>query len=164
MNVEQRKSLRTQIPEGHAPAVLFVGDTKVDVRILDESAGGFAVVVLADISLEPNQVHLLQTATGWCETRVARIECYPDGKLLGLVRLRNLAGSPETLAAGSQPESSALSQRAWSAGGGVLAAICGAVAIGLFLGLVALCYISSRSHSRRSASPALRQENTFHNE
>ena len=68
MNIEQRKSLRTQIPDGHAPATLCVGETKVDVRILDESAGGFAVVVLADISLEPNQVHLLQTATGWCES------------------------------------------------------------------------------------------------
>jgi hypothetical protein len=102
MNVDKRQSSRIQIPEGREHATLFVGQREVGVRILDESAGGFAVALLAEDDIQQNQLYTLKTATGLYETRVARIEHYQDGKLLGLMRLRDLsaAGENELKAAG----------------------------------------------------------------
>lgn len=98
MNVEQRKSFRIQLTEGREQGTLFLGPLPVDVRILDESAGGFAVALLHDEDVQQNQVLVLKTATGTFNTRVARIEQFDDGKLLGLMRLCDLTEAPKTQA------------------------------------------------------------------
>ena len=102
MNADKRQSSRIQIPEGREHATLLIGQREVVVRILDESAGGFAVALLAEDDIQQNQIYVLKTAIGLYETRVARIEHFQDGKLLGLMRLRELseAGKNERKAAG----------------------------------------------------------------
>ena len=95
MNFDQRQSFRIQIPEGRELAAILVGGKPVSVRILDESAGGFAVALLGDVDIQENEVHVLKAATGRYETRVARIEHFSDGKLLGLVRLKELSAACE---------------------------------------------------------------------
>jgi hypothetical protein len=91
MSIEQRKSFRIQIPEGRDQAVFIVGRQEIQARILDESAGGYAVALKEDINVQQNQVHLLKTTTGLYQMRVARVEHFEDGKLLGLVRLCELS-------------------------------------------------------------------------
>lgn len=91
MNSDQRKTFRIQIPEGREQAALIVGKREVTVRILDESAGGFAVALMEDVEVHQNQVHVLKTSTGMYQTRVARIEHFEDGQLLGLMRLSDLS-------------------------------------------------------------------------
>lgn len=95
MNFDQRKSFRIQIPEGREHAVLVVKHREIQARILDESAGGFAVALIENVDVQQNQVHLLKTTTGLYRTRVARIEHFADGKLLGLVRLDDLTEEGE---------------------------------------------------------------------
>lgn len=90
MLFNKRKSFRLQIPEGREHAVLTVGNKDFQVRVLDESAGGFAVALIEELDVQQNQVHLLKTITGLYQVRIARIEHFADGKLLGLVRLSDL--------------------------------------------------------------------------
>jgi len=91
MNSDQRKSFRIQTSEGREHACLTVGKREIKARILDESAGGFAVALLEEVEVQQNQMHLLKTAAGLYQTRIARIEHFADGKLLGLVRLSDLS-------------------------------------------------------------------------
>ena len=70
--------------------MFIVGRREVPARILDESAGGFALALQEDIDIQQNQIHLLKTTTGLYQMRVARVEHFADGKLLGLVRLSDL--------------------------------------------------------------------------
>lgn len=99
MNLDQRQTFRIEIPEGREQAALVVGKQQVEARILDESAAGFAVVVPADVDLEQNKIHVLKTATGSFETRVARVEHFSngksDGKLVGLMRLQDQSDTKE---------------------------------------------------------------------
>jgi hypothetical protein len=90
MLFNKRKSFRLQIPEEREHAVLTVGNRDFQVRVLDESAGGFAVALIEELDVQQNQVHLLKTITGLYQVRIARIEHFADGKLLGLVRLSDL--------------------------------------------------------------------------
>lgn len=115
MNFDKRQSSRIQIPEGREHATLLIGQREVGVRILDESAGGFAVALLADDDIQENQLYVLKTATGMYETRVARIEHFQAGKLLGLMRLRELS------AAGDNEKKAAGIGRGWAAGIGATA-------------------------------------------
>ncbi|MFN0019938.1 MAG: hypothetical protein ACKVP0_16900 [Pirellulaceae bacterium] len=91
MNSDQRKSFRIQISDGQEHACLTVGKREIKARILDESAGGFAVALLEEVEVQQNQMHLLKTSVGLFQTRIARIEHFADGKLLGLVRLSDLS-------------------------------------------------------------------------
>ena len=99
--MEQRKSFRINIPEGREHATLIMGKQQLSVHIIDESAGGFAVALLTDEDVQQNQVRILKTATGLYETRVARVEHFEDGKLLGLMRLSDLSNTAEKATAHS---------------------------------------------------------------
>ena len=132
MNADKRQSSRIQIPEGREHATLLIGQREVVVRILDESAGGFAVALLAEDDIQQNQIYVLKTAIGLYETRVARIEHFQDGKLLGLMRLREL---PK---AGENERKSAGIGSGWGAGIGATAVV------GLLLSLLA-AYIIQQS-------------------
>ncbi len=128
MNVDKRQSSRIQIPEGRERATLLIGEREVGVRIVDESAGGFAVALLADEDIQQNGLYRLKTASGMYETRVARIEHYQDGKLLGLMRLRELSHPAEN-------DRKAARIGTWAAGIGVTAVA------GLLLCLLAAYFI-----------------------
>jgi hypothetical protein len=91
MNSDQRKSFRIQTSEGREHACLVVGKREIKAHILDESAGGFAVALLENVEVQQNQVHMLKTSAGSFQTRVARIEHFTDGQLLGLMRLSDLS-------------------------------------------------------------------------
>ncbi|MCE9527785.1 MAG: hypothetical protein K8R36_17215 [Planctomycetales bacterium] len=69
---------------------MIVGTREIKARILDESIGGFAVSLLEDVEVQQNQVHVLKTTAGKIQTRIARIEHFADGKLLGLMRLNDV--------------------------------------------------------------------------
>ncbi len=91
----QRTSFRIQLNEGREGGSLVLGDREVPVQVVDESAGGFAVTVSCDLAIEKDQTCLLKTSAGCCEVRIARKEIYPDGLLLGLMRLRDLQETVE---------------------------------------------------------------------
>lgn len=86
--------------------MFIVGRREVPARILDESAGGFALALQEDIDIQQNQIHLLKTTTGLYQMRVARVEHFADGKLLGLVRLSDLTDvDPKSLQVASWRDS-----------------------------------------------------------
>lgn len=144
MNFDQRKSFRIQIPEGREHAVLVVKHREFQARILDESAGGFAVALIENVDVQQNQVHVLKTTTGLYRTRVARIEHFADGKLLGLVRLDDLSDEGEkALGAVSRYEHLFLPQATnGSRTGSIAAGIVLAVAVGA--GICGLVFFGSQ--------------------
>lgn len=133
MNFDQRKSFRIQIPEGREHAVLVVKHREIQARILDESAGGFAVALIENVDVQQNQVHLLKTTTGLYQTRVARIEHFADGKLLGLVRLDDLTEAGEKVLGNSSRYDHLFKPQAndGSKTGSIAAGIVLAVAVGV---------------------------------
>lgn len=90
MDTDQRKSFRILAPEGQVHAVLRVGRRSVTVRVVDSSAGGFALACQEVLSLKLGDVLRLRTNAGWHEVRVARQETYTDGLLLGVRRLHDI--------------------------------------------------------------------------
>jgi hypothetical protein len=90
METDQRKSFRILVPAGLEQAVLKVGRKKVTVRVVDSSAGGFAVASSENLTVEKGDTLLLRTSAGWHEVRVVRHESFTDGVLLGVERLSDL--------------------------------------------------------------------------
>ena len=139
MDFDQRQSFRSLTPEGREQASLLVGEESIGVRILDESSGGFAVALHGDVDIQENQVHVLKSAAGLCETRVARIEHFSDGKLLGLMRLRDLsADGEEAQGPPSWRDYLFPPRRSFSVGSGTAAGIGVTVIVGMLLGLLVL--------------------------
>jgi hypothetical protein len=159
MNLNQRNSTRMQLPEGQEQAVLLVGETSVGVRILDESASGFAVALQADVDVRENQLHVLQSANGQYETRVARIEQYADGRLLGLVRLKDLSAAQDLNAQKTSLRDILFTpQQSSAAGGGMAARTAVAVVVGVLVcGLALYCTRNSPARRNSSASPLPRE-------
>jgi hypothetical protein len=133
MNREQRRSFRIQVPEGRERGTLYLGAIPVEVRIMDESAGGYAVALLTDAEIQQNQVLVLKTATGTCQARVARIEQFDDGQLLGLVRLEDVDEAPEPGLQSSWREGPHPLEKAFRGGWttGIAAVLAGALFSGL---------------------------------
>jgi len=90
MNSEQRQSFRIRIPEELEHAVLRVGGKTVEVRLVDESAGGFSIAIDHKVKAAPGNILRLRTAAGWHEVRVIHVLACDEGVLLGLVRLKDL--------------------------------------------------------------------------
>ena len=141
MALDQRKSFRIQIPEGREQATLLVGEEPIGVRILDESAGGFAVALVGETEIQQNQIHVLKTAAGVYKTRVARIEQFDDGKLLGLMRLDDVSpDEDEPVTTASWSDYLLMPKQATGMGGGIAAGICGMVVIAVLIcGLAFFC-------------------------
>ena len=159
MNQDQRKTFRIQIPEGREHASLLVGKQQVGVRILDESAGGFAVALLTDEDIQQNQVHVLKTASGLYKTRVARIEHFEDGKLLGLMRLQDLSETDDSgLKDSSWRDYFFVPSQATGAGGGLAIGIGATVVVGMLICVMAAYYIKYSPARRDSAASPLMKE------
>ena len=160
MNNDQRKNYRIQVSEGRDHASLQVGGQQMDGRILDESSGGFAVALRGDVDVQQNQVLVLKTATGHYETRVARVEYFDDGKLLGLMRLRDFSDAAEKeLRVSSWRDYFFLPQQSTGAAGGWTTGIAATVVVGVFLSILAACFFFRFSPDRRTPAtdPQLQQ-------
>ena len=69
---------------------LRVGMRQMSVRLVDESAGGFALACPKRVVAAPGEVLQLRTSSGLHEVRVIRREEFSDGILLGVERIRDL--------------------------------------------------------------------------
>jgi hypothetical protein len=87
---EQRKSFRILVPDGQEKAVLKVGRRCITVRIVDSSAGGFALATCEMLRVKRGDVLRLRTIAGWHEVRVVRDELFSDGVLIGVERLGDI--------------------------------------------------------------------------
>jgi hypothetical protein len=90
METDQRKSFRILVPAGQKQAVLKVGRKDFTVRVVDSSAGGFAIASGESLEVDKGDALLLRTSAGWHEVRVVRHESFSDGVLLGVERLSDL--------------------------------------------------------------------------
>lgn len=90
MTPEQRQSYRIRVPGHLEHAVLRVSGRTVRVRLIDESAGGFAIAVSENLRTPPGATLRLRTAAGWHEVRVIHSVACEEGIILGLVRLQDL--------------------------------------------------------------------------
>jgi len=153
---QKRKSYRIQIPEGREQATLLIGKQAVEVRIVDESAGGFAVAMTGDADVEQNQIYALKTAAGLFEIRVARIEEFSDGKLLGLMRLTDLSSVVEEAPqAASWCDYLFSPRQSMGSGNFVAVGIGGTLLIGMLFCVLALYGIKYYRVKHTSASPLL---------
>lgn len=90
MEREQRNSFRILMPPGQEEAVLLIGRKQVTARLVDASAGGFALAASQKLPIAAGDTLRLATSAGWHEVRVVRLESYADGILLGVERIRDL--------------------------------------------------------------------------
>lgn len=90
MDCDQRKTFRILVPDGQLQAVLKVGRRAVTVRMVDSSAGGFAVASHEVLPVKRGDVLRLRTSAGWHEVRVVRQESFSDGMLIGVQRLKDI--------------------------------------------------------------------------
>jgi hypothetical protein len=93
MDTDQRKSFRILVPDGQEKAVLKVGRRCVTVRIVDSSAGGFALASRETLKVKRGDTLRLRTIAGWHEVRVVRHELFTDGILIGVERLGDIDDS-----------------------------------------------------------------------
>jgi hypothetical protein len=87
---DQRKSFRILMPDGQEMGVLRAGRREVKVRIVDASAGGFALASNTILPVRRGDLLRLRTSAGWHEVRVARQESYTDGVFLGVERVSDI--------------------------------------------------------------------------
>ena len=90
MDSDQRKSFRILAPTGQDHAVLKVGGRSRTVRIVDSSAGGFALATREALAVKSGDVLPLRTNSGWHSVRVVRHESFSDGMLMGVQLLGDI--------------------------------------------------------------------------
>lgn len=86
----QRKSYRYRLGDGNNRGRLYIAEAKYSITLLDESAGGFQVVIAATAPIFTGQVVVLELPSGWCEAEVKRIDDEGEDHRLGLQRLRSI--------------------------------------------------------------------------
>lgn len=67
---DQRSSFRCPVAESRRQCALRIGEATLPAWLIDESAGGFSVLVNRPPNLETEQTVLLQTDSGWFNVRV----------------------------------------------------------------------------------------------
>jgi PilZ domain len=90
MTPERRQSRRYLVNGERRNARLRLPGQSVDVTLVDESAGGFAINTTDILGVKVGQVVLLRTMGGWTQSRVVRIRPEADGTHMGLERIRDL--------------------------------------------------------------------------
>jgi hypothetical protein len=90
MSDERRNSFRFPVPEGREKIELKIGRTLVRGRLVDMSAGGFAVEVPADAHLQIGTQIEMRTCDGTHLVEVARAHREGDVRCLGLVRVEDI--------------------------------------------------------------------------
>ena len=102
---EKRSAFRCRVSASQQESVLRAGRKQIPVRVLDESAGGFAVLANRHPGVGPDDVVRLCTESGWHEARVVHVcdheSAVAEGEpvvesegpqfRVGLERLRDLA-------------------------------------------------------------------------
>lgn len=132
MNAQKRRWFRMQVPAGQELAELRVGSRRIAVRLIDESAGGFAIICDHPLEVERGSTMILRTPAGWHHVQVVRVEEFSDALLLGMSRLADL-DHPDDIAdtklAGwqylcfSSLRQKLLADGSWSVGGAAYVAI-----------------------------------------
>ena len=95
MDQDLRKSFRILVPEGQEQALLRVGRREATVRVVDSSAGGFALACNQTLPVCRGDVLRLRTSAGWHEVRVVRQESYTDGVFMGVERIAEITDPRE---------------------------------------------------------------------
>jgi hypothetical protein len=90
MQQERRRSHRFPALLGRDRALLRVGRDDVEVKLQNESSGGFGILCPPGPQFRVGDALHLRTLTGWFEVKAARVEKTPDGTLLGLDRGREV--------------------------------------------------------------------------
>ena len=78
-------------------AVLRVGRREFDIRLVNTSATGFALLSPAPIDAAAGERLQLLTLAGWSEVRVAWTAAFDEGEVLGVERIQDLDRPPPTL-------------------------------------------------------------------
>ena len=93
--IERRKFSRIPIPRDQAETVLVVRKKPLEVRLIDASPVGFAVVCPAAPQVDCGAHVQLLLPSGWVEVRVVRTSPLDTGEtLLGFARVRDLLTDP----------------------------------------------------------------------
>lgn len=97
MREERRKARRFSVLGEQQAATLRVGDVSIPVRLVDQSATGFAIRLEEHPGVFPGEVVWLQTVVGWTEVRVMKVRHEVDGTQIGLQRIADLATGPKAV-------------------------------------------------------------------
>src|SRR6266850_6338287 len=90
MSDERRNSHRFAVPDGRDQVDLKIGRTLIRGRLVDMSAGGFAVEVAADAHLRTGTKIEMRTSDGTHLVEVARAHREGGVRCLGLVRVEDV--------------------------------------------------------------------------
>jgi hypothetical protein len=90
MSDERRTNRRFPVPEGREKIELKIGRTLIRGRLVDVSAGGFAVEVAGDESLEAGAMLEMRTCDGSHLAQIARVYRRDDVTCLGLIRVEDV--------------------------------------------------------------------------
>lgn len=156
MDTDQRKSFRILVPAGLEQAVLQVGRKNATVRVVDSSAGGFAVASSENLTVKKGDSLLLRTSAGWHEVRVVRHESFSDGILLGVERLSDLDDPRELECVSSGWSSTFLARHGGSGSARVF--VLGVVAGAIIAGVVWLFLHDSQSRAESKILPPAANE------
>lgn len=137
MASDRRQSFRCAVPEETAQAVLRIGESSLDLQLVNTSAGGYSAICGKPIPARLGDLVSMGTASGWVEVRIVHIDQQGLETALGLERVRELKGPP---------------QRSWTqrvGGRRRIAMVASALAVGLLLGAL----IAPRLTADRPAAP-----------
>jgi hypothetical protein len=125
-----------QPADGHDRAMLRHRGRDIPVQMLDESAGGFEFLPAKVLRIATGDTVRIKTPAGWHEVQVVHHEETPEGFLVGVERLADVADAREFAETaprwrdyfflpwqGNQKEGSAVNWGAVGAGIGLIAAI-----------------------------------------
>ncbi len=120
---ERRKHFRAMLPVGGRPATLEWENEVVEVRVVEESSGGFSVLTVAPLEKDPEGKTFLRFADRLAEVRVLRVQPQRTGTRLGLELVRDLNLNKRSKSPDADPKAVKAQQtkRMWMAGAGVVA-------------------------------------------
>lgn len=153
----RRKSYRCSIGDAEFDSELRVDQQRYPVAVVDESSGGFGVIVEGPLPLKPGDSALLRHRSGWSEVRVAHIspeesapqqsaaagsagagQFAPQRMRVGLQRLRDLEMPDGSQRAPWAVFGDLRAQMMWLVGSTVRSAVAGVVFAVLVVGIPAM--------------------------
>ena len=90
---DQRRWFRCAVPEGQAQALLRLGGRDTLIRIVNASAGGYALSVPRVLNIDVGDLFPMRTTSGWSEIRVVHAVTNEGETILGVERVRDLPDS-----------------------------------------------------------------------
>lgn len=95
MASDRRQSFRCAVPEGTGQAVLRIGESTINLQLVNTSAGGYSATCEGTLSARLGDLLPMGTAVGWIEVRIVHIDRQDPKTTLGLERVRELQGPPQ---------------------------------------------------------------------